>query len=134
MKKISIIILLILVCSCSNSDDNTNSFNSDFNPPSWIQGTWGVVDTTIDYKQGLFKFTNNDFFNVLFNIEISQKEQIEQYRKLGTNSIVTEEITNSVYNFSIKTNYVTTTYKFKKIDATHISYELNGFVSTLEKL
>ncbi len=132
IKKLTLLICLILITSCSNNEkiDSSNTFN----PPQWIQGTWGNAGTDIDYKQAIYKFTYNDFILMVLNMEFSQKDQIEQNKKVGTNSIVTEEITNSVYNVSIKTGLLTTTYKFKKIDATHISTELAGFTAVLDKI
>lgn len=132
IKKLTLLICLILITSCSN--DEIIDSSSTFNPPQWIQGTWGRNETDLQLKQALYKFNSNDFIIVSLIMELSQKDLIEQNKKVGTNSIVTEEITNSVYNVSIKTGALTTTYKFKKIDATHISTELAGFTAVLDKL
>ena len=136
MKKIVLLICIIILYSCTNNE-KVNA-NNTFNPPLWIQGTWGNKVTDINIQQGLFKFTTDDFILITLNIERSQKDQIEQNKKLGANVIVTEEITNSIYNLTIKTTSlsgsITTIYKFKKVDATHISTDFSGFTTVLDKL
>ncbi len=137
MKKIVLLICITILYSCTNNEKvNTNN---TFNPPLWIQGTWGNKVTDINIQQGLFKFTTDDFILITLNIERSQKDQIEQNKKLGANVIVTEEITNSIYNLTIKTTTslsasITTIYKFKKVDATHISTDFWGSTTVLDKV
>lgn len=132
MKKIVLLICIIVLYSCTNNE-KVNA-NNTFNPPLWIQGTWGTQNTSINFKQAMFKFTTDDFILVTFNLEMSLKDQIEQNKKLGANVIVTEEVTNSIYNITIKTNQTSISYKFKKVDATHISTDFSGFTTVLDKL
>jgi hypothetical protein len=40
MKKLLFVFTALLLFSCSSSSDDNNSSNSDFHPPTWIQGTW----------------------------------------------------------------------------------------------
>lgn len=135
MKKIVLLICVIILYSCTNNE-KTNT-NNTFNPPLWIQGTWSVI--TYSNPQPVFRFTTDDFILITLNIERSQKDQIEQSKKsLGVNVIITEEVTNSIYNITIKTTSlsgsISTIYKFKKVDATHISTDFTGLTTVLDKL
>lgn len=135
MKKIVLLICITILYSCTNNE-KTNT-NNTFNPPLWIHGTWSVI--TYSNPQPVFRFTIDDFFLIALNTERSQKDQIEQNKKLGANVIVTEEITNSIYNLTIKTTTslsasITTIYKFKKVDATHISTDFWGSTTVLDKV
>jgi hypothetical protein len=127
MKKIALLICLAIITSCSNDEKIDAESNEIFHPPVWIQGTWGFK--TSDYQMAMFVFTSNDFI-----WGTSYKNEMELYRKMGMEIIVTEEITNSVYIIRLHSEPL---YRFKKIDSNHISSEIlngSGNIWTLNKL
>lgn len=90
--------------SCSNSDDNTNSSNSDFHPPAWIQGNW-LQNGVMGSSGVLFSFSTNDF--CMTNMGLTkqcQQELVNQMRQPGNaNAVkVTETITSTNYTAEIK--------------------------------
>ncbi|MDR6158624.1 hypothetical protein QF023_002140 [Chryseobacterium sp. SLBN-27] len=68
-------LLTVNCCSSNNDDDNTPAnpqpSNSQvtpyFHPPVWIQGTWGVSNST----QKIYKFTTKDFVMLVTGTEQS---------------------------------------------------------------
>jgi hypothetical protein len=88
--------------SCSNLDDNTNSSNSDFHPPSWIQGNWNQ-EVSVGSSGVLFSFSANDFcFTNAGLTKQCQLEFVNQIRKFGNTVTVTETITPTAYTAEIK--------------------------------
>ncbi|GGF01748.1 hypothetical protein [Flavobacterium limi] len=113
MKKLFFLFYSILLFSCSsNSDDNikTNSSNSDFHPPSWIEGTW-KGDVT-------YKFFQKD----VYQNQISFKGLVDGCNlAIPNSSFVSEPIKNNTeYKFSYVTGEIKHEYHFIKISSTEI--------------
>ncbi|PJJ68145.1 hypothetical protein [Chryseobacterium geocarposphaerae] len=112
------------VVNCSNSDDisSTSQQNNPvttqyFHPPTWIQGSWKVGNTSY------YKFTNDDFIYVMNGT--SYKAILTQTASNGQTAKVDETITDTDYNFTITAGASSGTYKFKKISTSQIQW-LNG--------
>lgn len=122
MKKVFLLFSLFLMLSCSNSDDNINSSNSDFHPPTWIQGNWGQEGA--GSSGVLFSFSANDF--CMTNMGIAkqcQQEFVNLYRKPGNAVTVTETITATAYTAEVK--YFagqSIIYSFRKLSNTSIEW------------
>ncbi len=113
MKKLFFLFYSILLFSCSsNSDDTTktNSSNSDFNPPSWIEGAW-KGDVT-------YKFFQKD----VYQNQISFKGVVDGCNlAIPNSSFVSEPVKNNTeYKFSYTTGDITHEYHFIKVSSTEI--------------
>lgn len=134
MKKTLFLPLLafsILTLNCSgNDEDSTPQQNNPvttqyFHPPSWIQGSWKVSNTSY------YKFTNDDFIYVINGT--SYKAILTQTASNGQTAKVDETITDTDYNFVITAGTSSGSYKFKKVSSTQIQW-LNGVNNiTLDK-
>lgn len=122
MKKVFLLFSLFLMLSCSNSDENTNSSNSDFHPPAWIQGNWGQEGA--GSSGVLFTFKTNDFCMTSLGIaKQCQQEFVNLYRKPSNVVTVTETITATTYTAEIE--YFagqSIIYSFKKLSNTRIEW------------
>ena len=132
MKKLLFTVFTALsFIGCSNSDDeNTQTTNNPvatqyFHPPTWIQGKWQKDGTT------LYKFTNDDFYTIAGSIETSYKSILQQGASLGASSSVPENISETVYEFTIKSGSTNAEYKFKKINSTKIEWVNYPYASTV---
>ncbi len=114
MKKLLLIFGLLAIVSCSS--DDSSSGGNEFNPPTWIHGTWG------QFGNGTYRFTSNDFI-ILGGSDMSYKEYLKNIRETGGHTSVTESTNQTKYDCTITVTSVTQPYRFKKIDATHISFE-----------
>ncbi|MGE8556753.1 MAG: hypothetical protein ACN6OB_22755 [Chryseobacterium jejuense] len=123
--------LLTINCSSSNNEDDTPVNNPQpsnpqvtpyFHPPVWIQGTWGVSNSTTAQK--IYKFTTQDFVMLVTGTEQSMTGIINSTPKGASTS---ELINENEYKFSI--NYKATgtvqSFEFKKISATQIQWKDN---------
>lgn len=120
MKKVVFLFSLFALLSCSSSDESTN--NSDFNPPTWIQGTWKYGDSGVG-----FKFSSNNIYVLTPPSEQSLQGLVDLARNGGQATSVEETTLNTSY--SAKMNFYggqSTTYTFKKLSDTKIEYELYG--------
>lgn len=135
MKKLLFAFTAFLLFSCSNSDDDngSNSSNSDFHPPAWIQGTWGIKADGTTSKNPMYKFTTNNLCQLSQVTSMCWKESIEQAPSIYSGS---DTSTASLYeaNFIQSQGAVTITLKFKKISATKIAWIYNGIDIELDKL
>lgn len=133
MKKLLFIFTALLLFSCSSSSDDTNSSNSNFNPPTWIQGTWGTKADDTTASTPLYRFTSNNLCQLSQATSLCWKESIAQAPSIYSGSDVS---TNSTYeaNFIQSGGAVTITLKFKKISATKIAWVYNGIDIELDKL
>jgi hypothetical protein len=123
--------LLTINCSGSNNDDDNKPTNPQpsnpqvtpyFHPPLWIQGTWGVSNSTTAQK--IYKFTTEDFVMLVTGAEQSMTGIINATPKGASTS---ELSTENEYKFSI--NYKATgtvqSFEFKKISPTQIQWKDN---------
>ncbi|AYN05484.1 hypothetical protein [Flavobacterium sp. 140616W15] len=121
MKKLIFTFTILLFISCSSSDSEDNSSKSDFNPPSWIQGTW---KQQTDLSTGVgFKFSSNDFCSTISSTQQCQKGLVDLARSGGIIVKVTETISDKYYSVEISYSVgQTITYSFKKNSATKIQW------------
>lgn len=124
-------LIAVSFISCSNSDDDSTSQQNIptttqyFHPPTWIQGSWKVSNTSY------YKFTNEDFIYVINGT--SYKAILTQTASNGQTAKVDETITDTDYNFVITAGTSSGSYKFKKVSSTQIQ-GLNGVNNiTLDK-
>jgi hypothetical protein len=131
MKKLLFVFTALLLFSCS-SDDNSSS-NSAFNPPAWIQGTWGVKTDGTTPETPLYKFTSNNLCQLSQATSLCWKESIAQAPSIYSGSDVS---TDSSYEANLiqSQGAVTFTLKFKKVSTTKIIWVYNGINSELDKL
>lgn len=122
MKKLLFLFSLIVLMSCSNSDETSNSSNSDFHPPSWIQGVW-KIDSEFSPEQS-FSFTSNDFcMTSLGTVKQCYQENVNQLKKSGVTPTVQETITETTYTAEI--NYFagqSVIFSFRKISDNSIEW------------
>ncbi len=132
MKKLLFVFTALLLFSCSSSSDDNNSSNSDFNPPTWIQGTWGVKADGTSASTPLYRFTTNNLCQ-LSQVTLCWKESIAQAPSIYSGSDVS---TDSSYEANLiqSGGAVTITLKFKKISSTKIAWVYNGIDLELDKL
>ena len=134
-KNILLFIISFIFFGCSSSDESVNS--SVYNPPTWIQGTWGFKATTTGTGQdeSYFKFTTDNVCQLTLS-DISTtcwKEIIELSPKIYSGN---DSSTSDTYEVKLITaNGVhTVTLKFKKVSATKIIWVYSGSNIELEKL
>lgn len=109
MKKLLFIFTALLLFSCSSSSDDNSSSNSNFNPPTWIQGKW-----TNTIGSG-YKFTSNNVCSVSLGGDICYKEMLDNYNKVGATSTINESIiTDTEYKFSYAVQGSTVYFHFIK--------------------
>lgn len=127
MKKLTLILMMaITTLSCSSNDDEVVKQEKQFfNPPTWIQGKW--------YKDGtpLYKFTQDDFYVIAGSNETSFKAILQQGESGGTKSSVDESISDTNYDFVIKSGAANYEYKFKKITDTKIQWVNYPYTSSV---
>ncbi len=135
MKKLLLVLIsTVFLFGCSGSDGDSGS-NSYYNPPTWIQGTWGIKADGSIYQndQPFFKFTSDNFCLYAGGISQCWKEVIQQTPQFMSGSDIH---TDSTYEVNlIQSNGATTvTYNFKKVSSTKIIAETFGGNLELEKL
>lgn len=123
MKKIILLFAFSMLFSCSNSEDNADVGNkSSYAPPTWIQGTWGVVDYS-GVPTKFYTFTSDNVCQIITVSTICWKEGIAQNPTiLSGNDISTA--TNYTANFI--SGGTTLTLTFKKISPTKILWTNTG--------
>jgi len=120
MKKIILILITSATLSCSGDDNKSSQNNTYFNPPEWIQGTF---KQSSDANLGVgFKFTDNDFCNVIVNATQCYKEQLQSFSNVGGVADVEETITDTEYAVEITLQSSTVYYRFLKISSTKIMW------------
>lgn len=135
MKKLLLVVFSsVFLFGCSSSDDDSGS-NSYYNPPTWIQGTWGYKADGSLYQNDVpaYKFTSDNFCQLASAFSQCWKETIQQTPQFFSGS---DSHTDSTYEVNlIQSNGATTvTFYFKKISATKIIWVYQGFDFELEKL
>jgi hypothetical protein len=123
MKKLLFLFSLFFLLSCSNSDDSASGSNSDFHPPTWIQGNW-IQEGVLGTPGVLFNFTANDFCMTTLGLtKQCQQEYFNQIKKTSNTASVTETITATTYTAEIK--YFagqSIIYSFRKLSNTSIEW------------
>ena len=92
MYKIFIFLFLIVGMACKKEEKKASN---DFNPPSWIQGTW-----LYEGDEGWW-FTPNDVIHIPGG---SLKLHVAEKRDLGIKVNVLENITTELYQIDIQEN------------------------------
>jgi hypothetical protein len=117
MKHLFLLFSLFLLLSCSSSDDSNGSSGRDFNPPTWIQGTW-IQENELGLPGVKFSFSNHDFCMTNSGISAQcQQAFVDQFRQQTNDVSVIENITATTYTAEIK--YFagqSIIYSFKKLN------------------
>ncbi len=127
--------LIVSLSGCSSSDESVNS--SVYNPPTWIQGTWGykAVDSGTGQDLPLYKFTSDNVCQLTLSdiITTCWKEIIELSPKIYSGN---DSSTSDTYEVKLITanGVQTVTLKFKKVSDTKIIWVNLGSNIELEKL
>ena len=137
MKKLLLVLIsTVFLFGCSGSDGDSGS-NSYYNPPTWIQGTWGLKASVNAYPNDIpyYKFTSDNVCQLIGGTYSScWKETIQQTPQFLSGS---DSHTDNTYEAKfIQSNGATTlTLSFKKVSATKITLvdALSGNIE-LEKL
>jgi len=122
MKNLLLLFSLFLMLSCSNSDDNSNSTNSDFHPPAWIQGVWEQQSSLPGISGVIFTFSTNDFCMQTSTLKQCQQELVNQMKKAGATVKVTETITDNNYTAEITYSGLSQIYSFRKLSNNSIEW------------
>lgn len=132
MKKLLYLFSLLFLFSCSNSDDNSNSSNSDFHPPIWIQGNW-IQEGDIGIPGVLFSFTANDFCITNMGVTKQCQQEFVNQMKQASNTVTVEETTTAT-TYTAEINYFagqSVIYSFRKLANNKIEWTaVNGSVFT----
>ena len=136
MKKMLLVLFsTVFLFGCSSSDGDSGS--SFYNPPTWIQGTWGLKASVNAYPNDIpyYKFTSDNVCQLIGGTYSScWKETIQQTPQFLSGS---DSHTDNTYEAKfIQSNGATTlTLSFKKVSATKIIWvnTLGGNIE-LEKL
>lgn len=124
MKNILLLIFVVIFTSCSSSDDNDSSSKSLYNPPSWIQGTWGIAENEGFPENALLKFTSDDVCQLVQVTSMCWKEAIKNSPQILSGS---DKSSDTTYEAKFVSGGSTTvTLSFKKVSATKILWVNNG--------
>jgi hypothetical protein len=127
MKKIILLLLISLstLVSCSSNDEDNGNSEIQINPPNWIQGKW-LLEGSVVGESG-WKFTDNDFILIQANVEVSQREQLQQFFNGGQDVSANDSSTDESYSVTLNSiGGQSTTYSFTKISKTEISWDTVG--------
>ncbi|MGL2992568.1 hypothetical protein [Flavobacterium sp. TSSA_36] len=135
MKKLLLLICTVFLFSCS-SEENDSGSSSYYNPPAWIQGTWGEkADGNINITdEPLVKFTSDNFCLFVGGITTQcWKEVIQLTPQFMSGS---DSHTDSTYEINLISGNgaETLTMNFKKVSATKIILVTSTGGRELDKL
>ena len=136
MKKIFLFLSFAAIISCSSSDDNLNS-NAFYQPPTWIQGTWGYKASQSDSELAFYKFETDNVCQLAGIVSTCWKETANLYKSTNATNVIAEDTqTASTYEAKIGALGSVITLKFEKISATQIKWvdTGNGIDIILDKL
>lgn len=123
MKKIFLLsVLFLFFISCSSNDDSSSS-NSPYNPPSWIQGTWGYEGD----DSPVYKFTSDDVCQI---IQVSTHCWKESILDFPDNISGSDVGTDDTYEVSYVSGVTSLTLSFVKISSTVIIWTNSGYSNT----
>lgn len=130
MKKLLFFLSFATILSCSSSDDNSNNSTSSafYQPPTWIQGTWGYKASQSTSEQALYKFETDNVCQLIGGISsLCWKETANQYKSSKAANLVAEDTeTASTYEAKFGAGGSVVTLKFVKISATQIKWVNTG--------
>lgn len=134
MKKLLFVLVTTVFLFGCSSDDATES-TAVYNPPTWIQGTWGLkADANLSISETpLYKFTTDNFCQITNGTNNCWKELVQLTPQLISGSDTETASTYEVKLVQSSTN-VTITLLFKKVSATKIIWVYQGDDIELEKL
>lgn len=119
MKKVLFLFISALFLFSCSGDNNSESLNQFLNPPTWIQGTWGL-HSEISGEVPMFKFTNDDFCTI-----VNGGSTLTCWDAMGNTheSITIEDTsTETSYNVSMTQAGSTTFYHFVRISDNEIQW------------
>lgn len=127
MKKLLLLLSFATILSCSSSDENSSSNSKFYNPPAWIQGTWGQKASEGMSEQGVYKFETDNVCQLTGVTSLCWKEMASQYKNANTPNLVAEDTqTSSTYEAKFGVMGQTITLKFERISATQIKWVNTG--------
>jgi hypothetical protein len=126
MKKFFLFLSFATILSCSSSDDNLNS-NAFYQPPTWIQGTWGYKASQGTGELALYKFETDNICQLAGIASTCWKETANLYKSTNASNVVAEDTqTATTYEAKIGAIGSLITLKFVKISATQIKWVNTG--------
>lgn len=128
---LSLFSLMSVLFSCSSDDESGTNSQIQINPPTWIQGTWMVEESSVESG---YKFTSNDFILILLNVQSSQREQLEFSLDSGLDASASDNSTENFY--SITLNFPpgqSISYTFDRISNTEIQTTTSGVTASYIK-
>jgi hypothetical protein len=139
MKKLLFFLTFATILSCSSSDDNSNNSNSNafYQPPTWIQGTWGYKASQSDSELAVYNFEKDNVCQLAGISSTCWKETANLYKSTNASNVVAEDTkTATTYEAKIGAIGSVITLKFVKISATQIKWVEtgNGIDIILDKL
>ncbi|MCB0747084.1 MAG: hypothetical protein KDC90_06410 [Ignavibacteriae bacterium] len=120
MKNLFLLLAVVLTLVSCSSDNDNNSDSSAYNPPSWIQGTWGLEADQFSPEQPFYRFTSNNVCQMQPGVtELCWKEIIEFQPEVYSGS---DSSSSTTYQASLITanGVPTITLKFQKVSASII--------------
>ena len=113
--------------SCSSNNDDASA--SPFNPPSWIQGTWGEKANVANgqAENPIYRFTNDNICQIITSSYTNcWKESIQQdvTKTLSGNDTKTDD--TYTVRFISGGGATTLTLSFKKVSSTRILWINTG--------
>ncbi len=114
---------LLIFVSCSSDDAPATNAQIQINPPSWIQGTWRLDNSSSNGHA--FRFTSNDVTVIQPAIQQSLRGQLQAYLDAGQTVSTTEESSESTYK--LISNFPggqSTVYSFTKVSANEIVWDV----------
>lgn len=126
MKKFFLFLSFATILSCSSSDDNLNS-NAFYQPPTWIQGTWGYKASQGIGGTAVYKFETDNICQVNSIVSTCWKETANLYKSTNATNVIAEDTqTATTYEAKIGALGSVITVKFVKISATQIKWVETG--------
>lgn len=139
MKNLLFLIVITLINFGCSSDSSDSSSDSVYNPPSWIQGTWGTRanGSTQVLNNYYYKFTSDNVCQLVLltgDNALCWKDAIQQSpNTMSGNDTATD--TNYEASLISSNGLSTITFRFQKVSPTKILWISNSSTSIeLEKL
>lgn len=135
MKKLLLVFVSAVFLFGCSSDGGDSGSSTSYNPPTWIQGTWGYKADGSSYQNDVpaYKFTSDNFCQLASGFSQCWKETIAQSPQFFSGS---DSHTDSTYEVNLiqSNGAVTVKLNFRKVSATKIIWEYQGSDFELEKL